>query len=292
MIVRVAAVQPRSYRGEEEEKNLKVALSAIREAKARGAHIVCFPEGYPGPWLGPQTFSSLEPLLNEAKRNGLYVVAGFGEEAGKPNHFFTTEVLIGPNGQEIGRYRRVQPAPQQVYDGLTPGKVMGFGRVEADELPVFETSVGRLGILCCSELYCPELCRILALKGAEILFLPVGGVLYELMDTWKTLLWARAIENLLYTVSCQHLFGMERGVARIAAPERVLGDLEGEGILVCEVDLSRLTWLRDQDESLVVPKPYKTLPGLLRWRRPELYGLLSEPASNPETTPSILRGKR
>ena len=290
MIVRVAAVQPRSYRGDEEEKNLEVALSSIREARAKGAHIVCFPEGYPGPWLGPNPFNSLEPLLDEAKRSGVHVIAGFGEEADQPNHFFTTEVLIGPNGQEVGRYRRVQPAPQQVYNGLTPGKVMGFGHVEPEELPVFETSIGNLGILCCSELYCPELCRILALKGAEIVFLPVGGLLYELFHTWKTLLWARAIENLLYTVSCQHLFGKERGIARIAAPEGVLGELEGEGILLCEVDLDRLKWLRDQDESLTLPKPYRTLPGVLRWRRPELYGVLVKPASSRARRPSMLRG--
>ena len=286
MKVRIAAVQPRSYPGDDEEKNVEVALSAIREAADRGAQIVCLPEGYPGPWLGRKTFPSLEPLGDEAKRSGVYVVAGLAEEAERPNHFFTTEVLIGPNGEEVGRYRRVQAAPQAVYDGLTPGKVMGFGRIGGDDLPVFETEFGKIGILACSELYCPELCRILALRGADIVFFPVGGVLYELFETWKTLIWARAIENLVYTVSCQHVFGKERGIARITSPEEVLGALEEEGILVCEVDLSRLAWLREHDEGLVLPKPYKTLPGLLRWRRPELYGELLE-ATSGQSTPSF-----
>lgn len=63
-------------------------------------------------------------------------------------------------------------------------------------------------------------------------------------------------------------------MALIAGPEKMLGKLDGEGMLVADFDIDRVRWLRAQDESVALPKPYKVVPGLLRYRRPELYGKL------------------
>ena len=83
---------------------------------------------------------------------------------------------------------------------------------------------------------------------------------------------ARAIENLVYTVTCQNIWGMEDGIATVAGPEAVLAESKRDGIICADVDLERLKWLREHEERLDLPKPYKTIPGLLNWRRPELYG--------------------
>ena len=48
------------------------------------------------------------------------------------------------------------------------------------------------------------------------------------------------------------------------------------GLLVADLDLDRLQFLRDEDERIEFPKRYETIPGVLRWRRPELYRTLVE----------------
>ena len=137
MRVRIAAVQPRSHPGDDEEKNVEVALSAIRAAADRGAQIVCLPEGYPGPLLGRQTFPSLEPLGDEAKRSGMYVVAGLAEEAERPNHFFTTEVLIGPNGKRSAAIAAFRRRPKRSMTASRRGRL--WGSAESGEM-IFRSS--------------------------------------------------------------------------------------------------------------------------------------------------------
>jgi hypothetical protein len=72
-------------------------------------------------------------------------------------------------------------------------------------------------------------------------------------------------------------------VGQIAAPEKVLASSPTEGLLLADLDLDRLEYLRGQDERIEFPKPYDTIPGVTRWRRPELYQRLvdREPASAP-----------
>ncbi len=70
------------------------------------------------------------------------------------------------------------------------------------------------------------------------------------------------------------------GIAMIASPERVLCESHEPGILSAVLDIDRIRWLRDTDEELIVPAPYRTIPGVLKWRRPELYGALTaQPAA-------------
>jgi len=233
------------------------------------AQLVCFPEGYPGPYSGPMTFSALDELCKKAIEREIYVVAGFLEKAHKGA--YCTEVLINSKGEIVGKYRRVQPAPEHVNEVLFGKKIIPGNRLE-----VLKTEVGNLGLLICSEIYCPELSRVLALKGADIIFYPSGGMIYELTKTWKTLIWARAIENLVYTVACQNIWETEDGLATIAGPEGVLAESKKDGIIYATLDLDRLKWLREHEERLDLPKPYKTLPGSINWRRPELYGLICQ----------------
>src|SRR5262249_37584774 len=138
------------------------------------------------------------------------------------------------------------------------------------------TDLGKLGLLICSEVYGPELARILALKGAEIVFLPAGlmGSTTSLTDTWRTLIWARAIENLMYTAVCSTVVSEgELGLAMICGPEQILLETRDEGVHVADIDLDRIRWLREEQDRLVdEPEPWRTKPGVLRdWRRQEVF---------------------
>lgn len=271
MEVRVAAVQPQAYRGIEEERNVERALGYIDVAADLEAQFVVFPEGYPGPSATPIRYSADDDLCDKARQRGIYVIAGSLHEAERQGSYFVALKLIGPDGRIQGMYRRTTPQGPYIYDQPPAPGVWGFDYVTGDELPIFETPFGTIGLLVCSEIYIPELARTLALKGAEVIFAPAGALINELMPTWRTMVWARSIENLLYTVTCQNLFGVEEGVAMIASPECVLSQRNDAGIITGTLDLDRIRWLREQEERIEIPKQYRVIPGTMRWRRPDLY---------------------
>lgn len=276
MKVTIGAVQPKSYALEEEPKNLPAAIDYIDQAADRGAQIVCFPEMYPGP-VHPANEFDTSPLYDRARDRGVYLIRGKRERSGS-GYNICAEV-VGPDGRSLGTYRRTTPDGPYVYKDIDS---WSLEYVPADRLPVFDTEFGKIGVLICSEVYVPELTRLLVLEGAEMVFYPSGGCINELMRTWKIMVQARAIENLIYTAACQNIYGVEEGVGMICGPEGVLAEDSGEAVLVAEADLDRLRWLRDQDERIEMPKKYRVVPGTLRWRRPELYAGLASPAQEAD----------
>jgi carbon-nitrogen hydrolase len=111
------------------------------------------------PIPGPLT----DALGRKARQYHTYIIAGMLElDGGKT---YDTAVLIDRRGQVAGKYRKTHLPLAEVEDGETPGS----------EYPVFDTDFGRIGILVCWDYYFPEPARILRLKGAEIVFLPIAG---------------------------------------------------------------------------------------------------------------------
>jgi len=270
MKVKIAAIQTQTFlEADEQKKNIEKAGEYIAEAARQGAKFICFPETYPGPWKAPLSYSPVRPLEEMASKFGIYIVAGANWPVpGKPDRGYCSEVLIGPNGL-IGRYNRTIPKGPWIYKG---GRFWDFDYLEDSELPVFDTPFCKVGLLICSEVYVPELSRLLALKGAEIIFLPAGVCKYELHETWRNLIWSRAIENLAYTVTCQNILGAEHGLAMICSPEEIVVESTKPGILMAECDIDRIRWLRDERDLYGPPMPWRTKPGVLRdWRRPEVF---------------------
>jgi predicted amidohydrolase len=268
MSFRLAAVQPRSHVGQAEAANVEDALRWLRRAHAEGADLVMFPEGYPGPTSPDNDFDALGPLSAAAAELGLHVVAGSIEPAGAGRHHVVLH-LIDDRGVVAPPYRRSTPTGPYVYRDID---AWGFEYVASPSEPtVFDTRLGPIGLLVCSEVYVPELPRSLTLKGAETILFPAGGAINELLPTWRTMVWARAIENLVYTAAVQNLYAAdEEGVGIVAAPEEVLAQSATEGLLLADLDSERLAFLRSRDERIEFPKPYRTIPGVLRWRHPEL----------------------
>src|SRR5262249_57392402 len=93
----------------------------------------------------------------------------------------------------------------------------------ANEFPVFDTAHGKVGLAMCSEVYMPEVTRALALRGAELIFMPAGIDKNKLWATWRTLIWARAIENLAIVVTTQNLFDhSQRRLPIVPSPQAIL----------------------------------------------------------------------
>jgi predicted amidohydrolase len=267
MTVSLALAQPRTRLGADEETNVAEAVRYIDEAARRGAQLVLFPETYPGPWTDRRRFDPLPALAAQARVSRIWVVAGTSEPApGGGDGYYNVCLLIGPDGRLAGRYRRTCPPGPYIYKG---GPFWDFNYTPADELPVFETPLGTLGILICSEVYVPELARILALKGAEIILFPTGRVV-DFNENWLTLVRARAVENLAITATVQNLID-NVGMAMLASPEGVLAESTKEGLLLADVDLGRVRELRRLAPRISGSGAFKTIPGIASFRRPEVF---------------------
>jgi len=267
-------VQAQVYTGKDEaEINMTRAEKYIDEAASLGAELVCFPESFPGPWKDSNVYSPKERMARKAAEKKVYVICGDLEEA--PGGYYNIFWFIGPDGKTIGKYRRTTPKGPWIYRG---GKYWDFNYVSGNELPVFDTPLGKIGILMCSEVHVPELARIMALKGAEILFFPAGVTRRDVWETWGTLLKARAYENNAYAAMCRNMFEGDPGFCLVAGPEGPLLESHLPGVHLVEFDMDRLRWLRSTEDKYYETLPYRVKPGLLtQWRNPDLYeGILDK----------------
>jgi predicted amidohydrolase len=280
--IRLSMVQPITHFGPgARQLNLESAEKYVAAAAADGGQLVVFPESFPGEWAAPVTWTPEAELAAMARRYGVYVIGGFAEPTDSAGQrCWNTLALYGPDGAEVGKYRRTTPtgAPW-IYKG---GRFWDFDWVNAVELPVFQTDLGRIGIVMCSEVYATECSRAMALQGADLTVLPAGlpGPRSSLYQTWRTLVWARAIENLMYTAVCGNTLHPDAdpdgikgpGLTMICSPEEILLDTADDGVHTADLDLDRLQFLRDSRDRLPAPDekdvPWGVKPGNLRdWRR-------------------------
>lgn len=130
------------------------------------------------PVPGPTT----ERLGELAKRKNTWIVAGVIER--ERQTLYNTAVLIDRSGRVAGRYRKVYIPREEFEGGITPGS----------DYPVFQTDFGTVGLMICWDLQFADPARALALRGAEMLLIPIWGGDESLGK-------ARAIENRVFLVS-------------------------------------------------------------------------------------------
>src|SRR5256714_14332379 len=112
---------------------------------------------------------------------------------GKDGTAYNLICMAYPDGRPHARYRRTHPNGPWIYTG---GTAWEFQWVAADEFPIFDTVHGKVGLAMCSEVYVPEVARALALRGAELIFMPAGKDKRKLWATWRAPLRARGIREL------------------------------------------------------------------------------------------------
>lgn len=267
--IRIAVDQPAVARDAPESSRVDDAAATIARAAAQGVQLVVFPEGYPGPLRASSSYDA-EPAIAGAARDAGCAVCWSRIERCADDRFRKVAYIHGEHGERALRYERAHPATGDIHPALSgvslaPGSSLGLARVRGIAV----------GVLICSELWLPEISRALAVEGAELLLAPAGGGFGRVAANWQLIARARAIENQAHVALTQHLFDGERGAALIAGPERVVAESPLSGLLVADLDLERARWLRSIDDSMANPKPFDSLPGLLRARRPELYGALT-----------------
>jgi predicted amidohydrolase len=219
----------------------------------------------------PALFDPTTAMAEAAARHRVHAVFGtiepIDDKAATAHNLIC---MAYPDGRVV-KYRRTHPNGPWIYTG---GPAWEFQYVPGDDFPVFDTAHGKVGLAMCSEVYVPEVARALALRGAEIIFMPAGKDKKQLWATWRTLIWARAIENLALVVTTQNLFDHgERGLAMVAGPEEILFESTAAGLAIVDVSLERLRWLRATRDEVGSSQQCAVKQGLLgpQWQRPELY---------------------
>jgi predicted amidohydrolase len=276
MRVAVAQVEPKLG---EKEHNLAMCFARLEEAAAQGVELAVFPEcAIPGymwdsaeealPYAEEIPGPTTEAFERECARLNIHAITGLLEREG--DTLFNAAILVGPDGL-VGSYRKTHLPFLGVDRFVTPG----------DEFKVFDTALGKIGLIICYDLRFPEVTRTLALAGADIVALPTNFPMAARLQC-EIIAPARAAENRIYLLVANRV-GKERwgefcGRSQIVDPfgnRLAETDVTTETLLVADVDLEKA-----RDKDYVVPGEYELY--LFGHRRPDLYGALVEEQSAVE----------
>ncbi|ENE9464133.1 TPA: amidohydrolase [Yersinia enterocolitica] len=224
------------------EANLRQLLVLVEQAAQKGARLITTPEmattGYC--WFDRQEIAPMvETVPGEstarftelAQRYQCYIVLGMPEVDPQTALYYNSAVLIGPQGV-IGCHRKSHPY-------ISEPKWAAAGDVGHQ---VFDTPLGRIGMLVCMDIHFPETARLLALDGVDV----ICHISNWLAERTPAPYWiSRAMENGCYLLESNR-WGLERGVqfsggSCIIEPDGNIAAVldNGDGIAYAEIDINR-----------------------------------------------------
>lgn len=264
--IRIAAVVAGAGVGKT-ANNLEQMRAWIKKASEHKASIVCFPElsitGYhvredilkvaetvPGP--------STAYIQELARKEKIIVLAGLAEKD-SDDHIYATHLVIAPDGI-IGAYRKVHlgPSEKELF-------------ISGDDIPVFDAGGIKFGIQLCYDAHFPDLSTAMALKGAELVFIPHASPRTtpdEKIKSWMRHLPARAYDNGLFIIACNQCGKNGKGLSfpGVAVALNPSGEIMltyaglDEHMIIVDLDKEDLKKVRSHKMRYFLPN-----------RRPEIY---------------------
>jgi predicted amidohydrolase len=233
------------------QRNLKQIAEQASRARKKNIDLMIFPELHlTGYTMRDEVFHLAESIPGPstwkiesmAKEHGVHIIFGMPEESEVKGVIHNTAVFVGPKGL-IGRYRKIHLPTHSVFEErryYRPGR----------EAPVFKTALGTIGLSICYDLYFPELTRLQALQGAQLIVCISAspGLRRRFFEGFCL---SRAMENAVYLAYVNRV-GIEEGLqfwggSRVIAPNgSVLAQCkyDVEEFQICKVDLDEVSRAR------------------------------------------------
>lgn len=276
---------------QDKQANVALMIKWIDKAAAEGVELVVFPEEcvtgigtkgmnefFPPDKLDAIAAAEMIPegpttrlMVELAGKYNIYIVYGMAET--DPERWTVTHncaVLVGPEGY-IGKHRKVHfPLAERQF------------HVAGDDFEVFDTAIGKIGLIICYDICFPEAARICALKGADIICCPTGWPNGTNSDddpdhlAHLTFAPARALENMLFVVQSNVCNG-PGAPAVFEGHSQIIGPNPGQ--VLARADYNEEMVMADVDVRKEILHARVVAMGgddLIRDRRPGLYGMLVE----------------
>lgn len=186
-------------------ENINHAVDMVTEAAINGAKIVVLPEMFNCPYENKYFPKFAEEYPGEtttilsklAEKHGIYLVSGSIPEL-EDGKIYNTCYVFDKNGALIGKHRKMH-----LFDIEVTGKV-SFKESDTltagNDVTVIDTEYGKVGIAICYDIRFPELSRLMALKGAEIVILPAAFNMTTGPAHWELSIRMRALDNQIFYV--------------------------------------------------------------------------------------------
>ncbi len=245
--MRVAGVQI-AVSTETREKNIEKAVYWIREAAQKGARIVCLQEFFATgsftwkrdpayfKWAESVTGPTVNTMSSLAEELGIWLIAPIFERDEIKGRYYNTAVLINAEGKIAGKYRK-QFVPLNINTNekyyFAPGNLGS---------PVFKVEDLKIGIILCFDRHFFEIHRIMALKGADVIFVPTSTINAPgRVNVWEAELISIAANNGVYVVGVNSTGNAENkpqfGISIIVDPigTTIVKLGEEEGIVMADL---------------------------------------------------------
>lgn len=239
--------------------NLEKAKAKVEEAAKSGAQVVALPEMFACPYqteafpkyaepVGGQMWQALSEM---ARENNVFLIGGSIPERDEAGRIFNTCFVFDPEGKQVGRHRKVHLFDIQIKNGqhFKESDTLSAG----EDLCLVDTPMGRLGIMICYDIRFVEWARLLTDAGAQMIIMPGAFNMTTGPKHWELLMRARAVDNQLFVAAVSPARDPEAGYTAfgnsmvVDSWGEVISRLdEQEGMLLCEVDLSKNEKVRAQ----------------------------------------------
>ena len=244
---------------DDKKANLKKAGSLIADSADRNADFIVLPEMFNCPYSNDKFVEygenehdscTLNTISQLAESYNVYILAGSIPER-EGDKLYNTSYLFDKTGSIIAKHRKMHLFDIDVKGRITfkESDVLTAG----DDFTIADTDFGRIGIGICYDVRFVELARIMAEKGAEILFYPGAFNQTTGPAHWELLFRSRALDNQVFCIgvapalnidASYHSYG--HSIAVNPWGEVIAQAGEKEELVICEIDLSKIKKVREE----------------------------------------------
>ncbi len=273
MKLKAAIIQMRVV--DDKQKNIAIANEYLKKAVQQGIDIAVLPEMFCCPYEtsnfpiyaereGGENYRVMAKL---AKEYGIYLIAGSMPEKDENNLVFNTSYVFNRKGEKIAKHRKMHLFDIDVAGGQRFKESVTL--TAGNEITIFDTEFGKIGLCICYDLRFPELSRLMVDQGAQVIIVPGAFNMTTGPAHWNVLFRNRALDNQVFMIGCAPARDLAASYTSYGHSITVSpwGEIvqqldEKEGYMIVELNLQQ------------VEKVRRELP-LLEHRRKDIYTLKS-----------------